>query len=110
MGKTKKKKKKVKACIDPVKRDRHLWNKFGRTLKEYEDIDKEQDHKCAICRRPPKNLPLANDHWHKLATLKVKSAKTVNGLWRAWNIEFDRYGYHLDEGHLSVVSSVRKKA
>jgi len=59
------------------KRDKYLRSKHGISLKEYKQMDKEQDHVCAICRRPPKNLPLAVDHWHKL-TNKTKKHRVIN--------------------------------
>jgi hypothetical protein len=57
------------------KRDTYLRRKYGITLHEYNKMDRKQKHKCAICRRPPKKLPLAVDHWHWLARRKVVSYK-----------------------------------
>ena len=57
------------------KRDLYLRRKYGITLHEYNKMDRKQKHKCAICRRPPKKLPLAVDHWHWLARRKVVSYK-----------------------------------
>lgn len=82
------------------KRDVYLKWKYGRGLKWYRRVDKEQHHKCAICRRPPKNLPLAVDHAHWVEKLKVVSFKR-GGYWQARVEEF------LD---IRKKNKVRKKA
>jgi hypothetical protein len=93
------------------KRDRYLIWKYGLSLKEYKKLDKDQDHKCAICRRPPKNLPLAVDHWHKVERLKIKTKKNKDtGLWKAYNIEFKMFSCHLPEAAITFKSSNKKKA
>lgn len=57
------------------KRDLYLRRTHGISLKEYNQMDKKQHYRCKLCRRPPKNLPLAVDHWHWLARRKVVSKK-----------------------------------
>jgi hypothetical protein len=93
------------------KKDLYYQRKYNISLKEYKKKDKKQHHRCAICGRPPKTLPLAVDHWHKLAKLKVKAKKySTTGQWKAYNTEFNILGYFLPEGKITFKSSNRKKA
>src|ERR1039457_702643 len=91
------------------RRDLYYKRKYGISLAEYNELDRKQGHKCAICSRPPKKLPLALDHWHKLEKLKIKSVK-LKTVWKAYNIAFDLLGYKLKEGKCSFRSHNRKKA
>jgi hypothetical protein len=38
-------------------------------------MDRHQHYRCKLCKRLPKKLPLAVDHWHWLARRKVVSYK-----------------------------------
>jgi len=49
---------------------------------------REQHGGCAICGRPPKNLPLAVDHCHKMARLKIRSKRLPDGRWRAFEVTY----------------------
>ena len=52
---------------------RHLRNylsRLGLSLKQYEDLLKEQEGKCAICRRHPTRTRLAVDHCHKTGRVR----------------------------------------
>lgn len=77
------------------KRDKYLQYKYYYSLVEYNVQSKKQRHRCAICRwKPSKNVktgkkhnPLAVDHWHKLANLKIKSYKRGK-YWKAKVTEF----------------------
>src|SRR5258708_2258533 len=55
--------------------DLYVRRKYGITLANRTKMDKEQNYKCGICRRPPKKNKLAVDHDHKLAKLKIVSVK-----------------------------------
>ncbi len=47
-------------------RRKHIETCFGLTLEDYDAILREQDGKCAICRKPPKpGKSLAVDHAHR---------------------------------------------
>jgi recombination endonuclease VII len=92
------------------KRDVYLKWQYGRGLKWYRRQEKKQKGKCAICRRPPKNLPLAVDHWHKIANLKIKTRKLENGLWKAYNVEFDFMDCFIPEAKYTFKSRNKKKA
>jgi len=50
---------------DPVRaRDLRLRRQYGITTEQYEQMLAHQGGVCAVCRRPPKNLPLNVDHDH----------------------------------------------
>lgn len=52
--------------------------KYGETLESYAARLKAQNGVCAICGRPPKNLPLNVDHDHELE--KKHGVMFVRGL------------------------------
>lgn len=92
------------------KADLYYRRKYNHSLREIKAKRRRQKNRCAICKRPPKKLPLAVDHWHKLAKLKVKTEKTSSGKWRAYNTEFELYGYTLREKSITYTSRNRRKA
>lgn len=52
-----------------VKRLRH----YGLTPEQHDELVRQQGGRCAICRRPPKKLPLAIDHEHVPGAKKHRS-------------------------------------
>ncbi len=52
-------------------KDSHLRSSYGIGLVEYQQMFKQQDGRCAICKKPQKNRALSVDHDHK--TEKVRS-------------------------------------
>jgi len=46
------------------RRSKRLLENYGISLEEYQRLFEYQRGGCAICRRPPKKLPLAVDHCH----------------------------------------------
>lgn len=60
-----------------------LLKTYGITLEEYNQLLAAQDGSCKICRKPPGKVRLHVDHDHKLRYLKIESAKTYEGTWRA---------------------------
>ncbi len=47
-----------------------LRRSYGITLEQYQSMEKQQNHGCAICGKPPEKRALAVDHCH--ATGKVR--------------------------------------
>jgi hypothetical protein len=86
------------------KRDLYLRREHGITLYEYNEMDRKQHYRCKLCKRPPKNLPLAVDHWHWLARRKVVSSKRGK-CWVAEVPELWKVGIKIRETH-----KIRKKA
>jgi len=81
-------------------RDSRLMRTYGISLDQFNERAKSQGNKCYICK-VKKNAKgevksLHVDHWHAIAKVKVKAEKSGNG-WRAYNVEFSRYGYSLPE-------------
>lgn len=60
--------------------DQRLRNKFGITLKEYNDRLEKQGGVCKICGNPPKTVRLAVDHDHKFDKIKITIAAVKIGL------------------------------
>lgn len=106
------KKRKAEANINPAKRDSYLFGKYCIRFDEHEKKEKRQGNKCAICRRPPVNLPLAQDHWHKLANLEIKTWKIPGsgGIWYAWNVKFDLLGFKLHTGQFFNLADSKRAA
>lgn len=95
-------------------KDKRLQSTYNVTLEERQRRSKRQKHKCPICkvRRNKKGVvkELHVDHWHAMARIKVKLEKLKNGMWSAYNVEFNRFGVHLAEGHFRFRSSNKRKA
>jgi hypothetical protein len=72
--------------------DLYLRRKYGITLATRSDMDKKQNYKCGICRRPPKKNKLAVDHAHWIAKLNIKSYKKGHK-WYARVNEFPEIKY-----------------
>lgn len=64
-------------------------NQYGQTAEEYHAQLKKQHNRC-ICGRKAKNVGLHQDHKHKIAKLKIKTAKH-EGYWVAANLEYKFY-------------------
>jgi hypothetical protein len=47
-----------------------LQRKFKITLEDYKQINRDQNSRCAICRKPEKNQGLAVDHCHKTGLVR----------------------------------------
>jgi hypothetical protein len=47
-----------------IRRNRHLVNKYGITLEEYEVMLKKQNGVCYICKGKPEDKNMAVDHCH----------------------------------------------
>ena len=50
---------------------KHNYKKYGLTVEQYDEMDKKQNHVCAICHIRPQNRRLAIDHNH--ATNEVRA-------------------------------------
>lgn len=82
------------------KRDNYYRRTHGITLHEYNEMDRKQHYRCKLCRRLPKTLPLAVDHWHWLASRKVVSRKSSTGkYWVAEVPELNKAGIKIREAH-----------
>ena len=57
-----------------------LLREYGITLSQYEEMDKRQDGKCAICREPEKrkNFVLAVDHNHETKEVRGLLCSSCN--------------------------------
>lgn len=64
-------------------RERRLQKKYGITVAEYEQMLKEQDGVCKICKKPPVNYRLSVDHDHRFNKKKVFTQKLFDGRWKA---------------------------
>ena len=55
-----------------------LKNTYGIDLAEYLTMEAKQDGLCAICKKPPLNIPLSVDHCHVYTFKKTgKSGKVL---------------------------------
>jgi hypothetical protein len=64
-------------------RERHLWNSYGITEKEYNAMLKKQKGGCALCGAFPKTNSLHVDHNHVVGFKKLpveKKKKHVRGI------------------------------
>lgn len=86
------------------KRDLYYRRTHGITLHEYNDMDRRQHYRCKLCKRLPKKLALAIDHWHWLARRKVVSRR-VGKVWLAEVPELWKAGIKIKER-----DKIRKKA
>ena len=59
-----------RACVERQDRDRLLRKRYGITLDDYEAMERAQDGRCAICRKPPKDKALAVDHDHRTGLVR----------------------------------------
>lgn len=84
-----------------VKRDRHLRIKYNISLKEYNQMYKAQNYKCAICNKPqPSKRRLAVDHDHDTGE--------VRGLLCVWcNRSLGQFGDNM-EGINKVLKYLEK--
>jgi hypothetical protein len=56
---------------DPAhRRDLRLRRTYGITSEQYDEMLEAQGGVCAICGRPPKNMPLNVDHDHKTGLVR----------------------------------------
>lgn len=59
-------------------RDLRLQRTYGITSEQYKAMFVCQSGKCAICRRPPKKMPLNVDHDHKSGLVRGLLCWTCN--------------------------------
>lgn len=52
------------------RRESYLQRTYGIGVEEYNLLNEAQGGVCAICGRPPLNLPLAVDHDHKSGLIR----------------------------------------
>lgn len=50
--------------------NRHLQNKYGISIDEYEELSAKQDDKCLICNNEELGIKLAVDHDHKTGEIR----------------------------------------
>ena len=56
---------------DPAhRRDLRLRRTYGITAEQYDEMFEAQGGVCAICGRPPKNMPLNVDHDHETGEVR----------------------------------------
>ena len=48
----------------------HLKRKYGITIEQYDDMLDTQGGGCAICKRPPRDIPLHVDHDHETGAVR----------------------------------------
>ena len=60
------------------KRASRLKIRYGLTLDDYENMLKEQNYTCAICKQPETNIRLAVDHCHKTGVIRGLLCKRCN--------------------------------
>ena len=60
-------------------RKRNLEKRFGITLEQYEQMAKEQNYLCAICKRPEiENRRLSVDHDHETGEVRQLLCSSCN--------------------------------
>lgn len=62
------------------KRDLYLWEMYGLTREQDQEMERQQNGLCKICLRPPKpgGLPLRIDHDHKTGRVRGKLCYRCN--------------------------------
>lgn len=53
-----------------TKRRKHLMDKYGITLEQYDEMFEDQDGKCAICLKTVDSMNLCVDHCHKTGVVR----------------------------------------
>jgi hypothetical protein len=53
-----------------IQREKRLLKKYGIGLGQYDMLLRLQNGTCALCLRPPKNLPLHVDHDHGTGAIR----------------------------------------
>lgn len=95
-------------------KDNRLQRTYNVSLKEHIARSKRQHNKCVICKvRKNKKGELKElhvDHWHAIANVKIKLVRLRKKFWKAYNVAFTKYGYHLPEATYTFKSSNKKKA
>ena len=86
--------------------ERYVQRTYGLAPGQYQQMLADQDGRCAICTRIPRNRRLAVDHDHFTETPRALLCYTCNkalGLW-----EFDPIAaYHAAQYLLSIYESLR---
>lgn len=65
-------------CNSAASHHRHIGRFYGVSAKEYADIAKLQNGRCAICRNRPVSKRLATDHDHRTGEFRGLLCKTCN--------------------------------
>jgi hypothetical protein len=95
-------------------KDTRLRRTYNVTLQERQRRSKKQHDRCSICnvkcnaKGEVKDLHI--DHWHAIANVKIKLVRLRKKFWKAYNVTFTKYGYHLPEATYSFKSSNKRKA
>ncbi len=53
-----------------IRKNRHLLQRYGITISQYEQMIKDQNNKCSICGKEPTKRQLSVDHDHKTGKIR----------------------------------------
>lgn len=74
-----------------------LVNTYGITVEDYNRMSENQNHKCAICRKPEHSRKLAVDHCHASGKVRALLCGPCNKLLGVYEKNKDAFAAYLRE-------------